>query len=131
MLTAKTDRHWKDPEYDMVELIADILIEQNYATRKMTASYISPAAGGLCEIVSPFYVSDAGGKILTSEDQVDDLLRELTGRKQCDAIENWLHINKPELLRQAKHCSTPVPYDGRQKRIIRMKWCLDILAEGK
>lgn len=126
-------RHWKEPEYSMLELIADILIEQGYATRKMTAGYIAPAAGGLCEVVSPFYSSNAAGKILTGDKQVDDPLRELIARKQCDAIENWLHDNRKDLLQFCKNnlIGRSIPYDGNRKRADRIKWCLNKLAENK
>ena len=53
----------------------------------------------------------------------------LEGRRQIEAIEDWLHVNEPELIRRAKHCSEPVPYNGRQKRINRTEWCLEELSK--
>ncbi len=52
----------------------------------------------------------------------------LEGRRQADALEDWLHYAEPTLLMCAKqHCKEPVPYNGRQKRLARIKWCFEQL----
>ncbi len=54
----------------------------------------------------------------------------LIGRRQADAIEDYLHDKHPDILEQSKRfCRVPCPYNGRQKRLDRIKWCLEQLTE--
>lgn len=124
-------RHWKHPRWDMAELIADILVAQGYAKRKMTAGWIAPAAGGLNQIVDPFYSSDASDVIVTDSAQIHEICQELYARKQADAVEDWLHANRKDLLQFCKSnlIGHSVPYNGAQKRSTRIKWCLEKLLK--
>ena len=54
--------------------------------------------------------------------RTDPFADTLEGRRQADAIEDFLHLNNGPLLVRAKICAyDPVPYNGRQKRLNRIK----------
>ena len=56
----------------------------------------------------------------------------LEGRRQADAIEDWLHKNHQSLLIKCKD-NVQAPrlseYNGRKKRLDRIKWCLHELIK--
>jgi len=56
----------------------------------------------------------------------------LEGRRQADAIEDYLHQNFYYLVCESKEeikSSDVAEYNGRQKRIDRIKWCLQELSK--
>jgi len=71
---------------------------------------------------------------------LDDLLEyieytedSLQGRQQADAIENWLHRNSQAMLIRCKDEIQNAPlseYDGRIKRLERIRWCIRHLIES-
>ena len=96
---------------------AEILVESGYA------DFVNQ----LDKKMGRATIMHRGVEINTCATVVRPFADTLEGRKQADAIENWLHINEPELVRQAKHCTEPTPYDGRKKRLVRLVWCLEQL----
>lgn len=55
----------------------------------------------------------------------------LLGRQELDALEDWLHTNHLQLLKTAKKkVIARKPYNGREKRIARIKYCINELAES-
>lgn len=60
----------------------------------------------------------------------------LEGRQQADAVEDYLHTKQVLLLKERKQMEATIPkykpklpYNGRQKRLDRIKWCLDQLEK--
>ena len=56
----------------------------------------------------------------------------LEGRRQANAIEDWLHQNETDLLNRAKEMvykEAHKPYAGRKKRLDRMDWCVKELIK--
>ncbi len=63
---------------------------------------------------------------------VDPFIDTLEGRRQVDAIEDYLHQKKHALLIKCKNetlAQRPSEYNGRRKRLDRIKWCLEKLTE--
>ena len=72
----------------------------------------------------------------TGDYQFEILIREkcdpfadtLEGRRQEEALEDWLHKYHGNLLKRAKHSvGVKFPYNGRQKRLDRIEWCFEQL----
>lgn len=54
----------------------------------------------------------------------------LEGRQQLDALENYLHQHEEYLVKEAKMTAPLLaPYDGRKKRLSRIKWMLREIAK--
>ena len=64
----------------------------------------------------------------------------LEGRRQADALEDWLHNEHYNIIQQAKVAEMLQKdnpnndfmgqYNGRQKRLKRIKWCFDQLEKS-
>ena len=68
---------------------------------------------------------------------VDPFADTLEGRRQADALEDWLHNEHYSLIQEAKVAEMlrkdnqnndfTGQYNGRQKRLDRIKWCFEQL----
>ena len=104
---------------------AEILVECGYAKEIAHHFYYMPEEGAVyVQFRKPDPFDDP------CQQKVDPFADTLEGRRQADAIEDWLHQNKVSLLIECKNnLLDPVPYNGRQKRLDRIEWCLEELSK--
>jgi hypothetical protein len=97
---------------------AEILVECGYAARQLD--------GSLCSTDVEFVSIDGSDDSIVRADPFADTLQ---GRRQADAIEDWLVKNNKLLWRNSMSC---FGFDDRPKhqwRLDRIKWCLEKLGE--
>lgn len=102
---------------------AEILVKHGYAMNLRQDEREHLPKGKLFYIYVGCNRGDCGR--FFDEVPVEPFADTLEGRKQADAIEDWLRGNEPELFKRAKLCSEPIPYDSRQRRSGRLEWCLE------
>ncbi len=97
---------------------AEILVECGYCD-----SFVHDIAG---EFLAHWNKPESSGVY----EIIDFAADTLEGRRQAEAIEDYLHDKHPDILEQSKRfCRVPCPYNGRQKRLDRMDWSLEQLTE--
>ncbi len=105
---------------------AEILVESGYAVKRYTDLH-SEYLGYVC-VVDDDWPSATGHR----PEKVEIFADTLEGRRQADAIEDWLWYNQNRIYANSYHAVDEPLDEGvshHQWRLDRIKWCLEQLSD--
>lgn len=104
------------------QIAAEVLVKQGYALTIYDEAF--PQYIGYICVRDPDWHSETGNRAEKCEPFADTL----EGRKQSDAIEDWLYSVHEDLWEQS-HLIVELPFISFKWRLDRIKWCLEQLRD--